>query len=126
MNHSNRRLSWLLSITATALLGATGAVQAHEYPTLTRVEYVGTCAQQFNRPRQELSYKCSCAIDKIAAKVDHDTWVGLQTFNNAAPIAGERGAYLRERKDIRTQVKSYRALQTMAREKCFLPAETDQ
>lgn len=126
MNHSNRRLSWFLSTTAIALLGASGAAQAYEYPTLTRVEYVEACAQQFDRPRQELIYKCSCAIDKIAAKVDHDTWVGLQTFNNAAPIAGERGAYLRERKDIRTQVKSYRALQTMAREKCFLPAETDQ
>lgn len=126
MNLFYRRSSWLLSTAFVALLGTTGAAQAYEYPTLTRVEYVEACAQQFDRPRQELIYKCSCAIDKIAAKVDHETWVGLQTFNNAAPIAGERGAYLRERKDIRTQVKSYRELQSMAREKCFLPAETSQ
>ncbi|MGH1357739.1 MAG: hypothetical protein ACRBC3_03145 [Burkholderiaceae bacterium] len=114
---------WLVPAALCILMGAAGSVQANEYPTLTRVEYVDACTQQFDRPRQELIYKCSCAIDKIAATVNHDTWIGLQTFNNAAPIAGERGAYLRERKDIRSHVKHYRALQSMAREKCFLPAE---
>ena len=123
MNPYRTPLIWLLPAAIGALLATAASAQAHEYPTLTRVEYVEACAQQFDRPRQELIYKCSCAIDKIAATVDHDTWIGLQTFNNAAPIAGERGSYLRERKDIRTHVKSYRALQSMAREKCFLPPE---
>jgi len=116
----------LSAILAGALLTQPQAARANDFPTLTRIEYVEACRQQFDRPPQELIYKCVCAIDKIAEEVDHDTWIALITFNNAAPIAGERGAYLRERKDTRSMVKSYRDLQAKARTSCFLPAEAKQ
>lgn len=114
------------TMVAGALMTQPVFATANDFPTLSRVEYVEACRQQFDRPPQELIYKCSCAIDKIAQIVDHDTWISLLTFNNAAPIAGERGAYLRERKDTRTKVKSYRELQAKARSSCFLPAEAKQ
>ncbi len=119
--------SILAIVTGLGAFGApVSAAAMHEFPTLARVEYVEQCINEFDRPRQELIYKCSCAIDVIATEVDHDTWVGLETFNNAAPIAGERGGYIRERKDLRTQVKSYRDLQSKARKACFLPETTRQ
>jgi hypothetical protein len=108
---------------AAALIWSPAGAAANDFPTLTRVEYVEACRQQFDRPQQELIYKCSCAIDRIAEEVDHDTWIELLTINNAAPIAGERGAYIRERKDTRSKVKRYRELQARARKACFLPAE---
>ncbi|MFK7966365.1 MAG: hypothetical protein AB8C46_20560 [Burkholderiaceae bacterium] len=123
----NRLPAWLYCLSlAGAMLTQPTLATASDFPTLTRVEYVEACRQQFDRPPQELIYKCSCAIDKIAEEIDHDTWIALLTFNNAAPIAGERGAYLRERKDTRTKVKSYRELQAKARQSCFLPAEAKQ
>lgn len=124
---STRLSRALLTVIAGAtILSLPMTASANEYPTLARVEYVEACALQFDRPRQELIYKCSCAIDNIASKVDYDTWIALETFNNAAPIAGERGAYIRERKDLRTHVQNYRELQSKARLACFLPAEAKQ
>jgi len=116
----------LSTLLAGVLMSQPVYATENDFPTLSRIEYVEACRSQFDRPPQELIYKCSCAIDKIAQEVDHDTWISLLTFNNAAPIAGERGAYLRERKDTRTKVKSFRELQAKARASCFLPAEAKQ
>jgi hypothetical protein len=68
-------------------------------------------------------YKCVCAIDRIAEAVPYDRWVDLSTFFNAQPIAGERGAYIRERSDIQGQLKSYRELQLKAKKACFIPTD---
>lgn len=114
----------LMALMSIAGVAPAMASEMNQFPTLARVEYVERCLTQFERPRQELIYKCSCAIDAVAKQVDYDTWVGLETFNNAVPIAGERGAYVRERKDARTQVKAYREVQASARKACFLPEQT--
>lgn len=113
----------LAAALAAALAHTPAVAAANDYPTLTRVEYVEECRQLFDLPQQELIYKCSCAIDRIAEEVDHDTWIGLLTIAKSATIAGERGAYIRERKDTRSKVNSYRELQARARKACFLPAE---
>lgn len=120
-----RRVALLASGSALSLMLSlpAAAEEMNDFPTLTRVEYVERCINDFDRPRQELIYKCTCAIDAIAKAVDHDTWVDLETFNNAVPIAGERGAYLRERKDSRSKVKTFRELQTKVRKACFLPEQ---
>jgi hypothetical protein len=71
-------------------------------------------------PPQESMYKCSCAIDAIASKVDYNTWVDLSTVANGITIAGERGGVMRDMKDGRKLAASYRELQENAKKACFL------
>lgn len=95
-------------------------VQANDFPTQARVEYVLDCMRESKRPPQETMYKCSCAIDAIAGSVDYATWVDLSTVANATTIAGERGGVLRDMKDGRKTIATYRELQDVARKRCFL------
>ena len=97
--------------------------KVNDYPTLARVEYVFDCLSENAGPRHEMVYKCVCAVDRVAETVPYDRWVELSTFFNAQPIAGERGAYLRERSDIQAQLKSYRELQLKAKKACFIPTD---
>jgi hypothetical protein len=71
-------------------------------------------------PPQEAMYKCSCAIDAIADKVSYSTWVDLSTVADGITIAGERGGVMRDLKDGRQQIASYRELQDSAKKACFL------
>ena len=93
---------------------------ANDFPTNARVEYVLTCMKETKASPQESMYKCSCAIDAIADKVDYDTWVDLSTVANGITIAGERGGVMRDMKDGRKLVASYRELQDNARKACFI------
>ena len=93
---------------------------ANDFPTRARVEFVLTCMRESKAPQQESMYKCSCAIDVIAEKVDYNTWVDLSTVANATTIAGERGGVMRDMKDGRKMIASYRELQEDAKKRCFL------
>ena len=99
------------------------ADRGNDFPTLARVEYVFEClGDNPDRPRHEMLYKCVCAVDRVAEAVSYDRWVELSTFFKAQPMAGERGAYVRERSDIRSQLKSYRDLQAKVKKACFIPS----
>jgi len=93
---------------------------ANDFPTRARVEFVLTCMKESKVPQQEALYKCSCAIDAIADKVSYSTWVDLSTVANGITIAGERGGVMRDLKDGRQQIASYRELQDSAKKACFL------
>jgi hypothetical protein len=93
---------------------------ANDFPTRARVEFVLNCMRESKAPQQESMYKCSCAIDAIAEKVDYATWVDLSTIANATTIAGERGGELRDMKDGRKLIASFRELQENAKKSCFL------
>ncbi len=129
-------MAWLLTaILASGLLHsavaqqpapAPSAAQAsapgvNDYPTLARVEYVFECLGENAGQRHEMVYKCVCAADRVAEAIPYDRWVDLSTFFKAQPMAGERGAYVRERFDIREQINSYRDLQLSAKKACFIP-----
>ncbi len=93
---------------------------ANDFPTRARVEFVLDCMRSSKAPPQESMYKCSCAIDEIANKVDYATWVDLSTVANATTIAGERGGVMRDLKDGRKIIISFRELQADAKKRCFL------
>ena len=100
---------------------AANAPRPNDFPTQARVEYVYACMEENAGPSmQEMFYKCICAADAVAARVSHERWVELSIFNAARPMAGERGAYLRERKDSPAMLRAYRELQASARESCFI------
>jgi hypothetical protein len=92
----------------------------NDFPTRARVEFVLECMRSSKASRQESMYKCSCAIDDIAATVDYSTWVDLSTVANATTIAGERGGVMRDLKDGRKLISSLRDLQAAAKKRCFL------
>ena len=96
------------------------AMHANDFPTRARVEFVLDCMRSSKEPSEEAMYKCSCAIDEIAVKVDYATWVELSTVANATTIAGERGGVLRDMKDGRKLTASFRELQGDAKKRCFM------
>jgi len=102
------------------LIGVLPVAHANDFPTRARVEYVLSCMRESKASQQESMYKCSCAIDAIAEKVDYATWVDLSTVANATTIAGERGGVMRDMKDGRKMIASYRAMQDEAKKRCFL------
>ena len=55
------------------------AARANDFPTQARVEFVLDCMRSSKASPQESMYKCSCAIDYIATKVNYATWVDLST-----------------------------------------------
>ena len=93
---------------------------ANDFPTRARVEFVLNCMRESKVPPQESMYKCSCAIDAVADKVDYSTWVDLSTVANGTTIAGERGGVMRDMKDGRKLISSYRELQDSAKKACFI------
>lgn len=96
---------------------------ANDFPTRARVEFVLTCMRESKAPPQESIYKCSCAIDAIADKVRYSTWVDLSTVKDGISIAGERGGIMRDLKDGRKMIASYRELQENAKKRCFIQNE---
>ena len=106
-------------VLAVALVAAAPLAAANDFPTHARAEYVLSCMRD-NNMRQDALYKCSCAIDAIADKVDYETWVDLSTVANATTIAGERGGVMRDMKDGRKLIGTYKELQEQARKGCFL------
>ena len=97
--------------------------QANDFPTRARVEFVLGCMKDSKASEEESMYKCSCAIDAIAEKIRYSTWVDLSTVANGITIAGERGGVMRDMKDGRKIVASYRELQENAKKRCFIRSE---
>lgn len=110
---------------STLLLLSLGLVagplaHANDFPTHARVEFVLACMRDNPERTQEALYKCSCALDAIAAKVSYDAWVDLATVADATTIAGERGGVLRDMKDGRKIIAAFRELQDGAKKSCFV------
>ena len=98
-----------------------GLATASDFPTHARVDFVLACMRDNPSMGQEAVYKCSCAIDAIAAKVTYDEWVELSTVANGTTIAGERGGVMRDIKDGRKIIASFREMQDRAKKGCFIP-----
>ena len=104
------------AIFATALTPAL----ANDFPTTARVEFVLDCMKTGKASAHEMLYKCSCAVDNIAGKVNYETWVDLTTVALGTTIAGERGGVIRDMKDGRKLINDYKDLQTKAKQACFI------
>jgi hypothetical protein len=106
------------------LLGLTllaGGAAAHDYPTLDRVQYVEACIRDHpDRQRQEMIYKCSCAIDAIAQEMSYEQFVDASTAMYAGQIAGERGAAVRESSSGKELASAYRQALKNAFRKCMI------
>lgn len=114
------RGSWL----ALCLLLGHLTVQANDFPTLERVVYVQECMRAHPGPTFEMTSKCACALDAVAAQVSYDDFVTLNTISKASTIAGERGGAIRDAPALAEQLRRYRLLQAQAESGCFLAQVT--
>ncbi len=92
------------------------AASVHDYPTVGRVEYVLTCMDDNGHDFVNV-YKCSCAIDKIAAALNYDEFVEQSTSSKYATLGGEGGAEFRVDR-AKEATKKFRALQASAYHAC--------
>jgi hypothetical protein len=115
----------ILAVTLTALCAAPASAQeersAADYPTIERVHFVEFCVREHaDRPRQEMLYKCSCAMDKIIAQLPFEDYVDASTAYFAGQIAGERGVGIRESTVGHTLADRYRTIHRQAMKDCLI------
>jgi hypothetical protein len=106
-----------------ALLMASAAACANDFPTADRVLYVQECMRAHPGPQFEMINKCSCALDTLARDVKYDDYVTMSTISKAMSIAGEIGGAIRDAPSLEPQAKRYRELQTKAEKGCFINPE---
>ena len=111
-----------LLLAACAATPSAEATAANDYPTVDRVLYVQQCMRANPGPHYEMTNKCACALDRIAAEVKFDDYVTMVTIVNAISIGGERGGDLRDNETIKPQITRYRALQAKVQAACFIGA----
>jgi hypothetical protein len=117
--------SQALAVTALAALGAWTLVAHGDppalagYPTYARVEYVQDCMGR-NRGGLADLYKCSCAIDHIAAHLSYDDYVEASTFAHYSTLPGEGGGIFRDPQHAKEQASLYRKLEGDAYHACGL------
>jgi hypothetical protein len=110
-----------LSAVVLALGTMCGVAAANDFPTLDRVLFVENCVRDHpDRQRQEMLYKCSCALDAIAAEFPYDEYVELSTALDAGQIAGERGAAVRESNEGQSMAKRFKAARAKAFSSCMI------
>jgi hypothetical protein len=116
-----KALPWLVPMLACVAAALAGNAAANDFPTLERVLFVEACMREHpDRPRQEMLYKCACALDAIAEEADYDEFVEMATANDAGQIAGERGTAVRESNEGRNLAKRYKELRAKAFQACFI------
>lgn len=103
-----------------ALLMASAASHANDFPTVDRVLYVQECMRVHPGPSFEMINKCSCTLDALARELTYDDYVTLSTISKAMSIGGERGSAVRDVPSYEPQLKRYRELQAKSEKGCFL------
>ena len=109
-------------VTLCALLVASAAAQANDFPTADRVLYVQECMRAHPGPQFEMIHKCSCVLDALAADLKYDDYVTLSTVSKAMSIGGERGGSIRDAPSLEPQAKRYREFQLKSEKACFIGA----
>ena len=109
-----------IALACCCTLALPAAARPNDYPTLDRVLYVQDCMRINPGAAFEMTSKCSCAIDQIAAQVKHADYVSMTTVVNAVTIGGERGGELRDNETIKPQIARWRELQAKVNKACFI------
>ena len=98
-------------------LAFAGAAQAHDYPTVDRVEYVVECMKTNGGEHQYL-YKCSCMIDAISKEMPYDDYVEASAVVRYQGMGGERMGVFRDADSAKDMAKRYRGVLASARKEC--------
>lgn len=96
---------------------------ANDFPTVDRVLYVQECMRAHPGPGFEMTSKCACTLDKLAASVKFQDYVTMSTIVKAMSIGGERGGAIRDVPSYEPEVKRYKDLVSKAEKACFIGME---
>jgi hypothetical protein len=102
---------------AVAALVCLPASAASDYPTTDRVQYVLECMYRHGGSG-EYVYKCSCALDYLAAKFTYDEFVEASTVARYQTLGGEGGGVFRDSEANRALAKKYRDAENEAYGHC--------
>lgn len=111
------------TVLATWIMAATisGAkAQIADYPTLERVLFVEQCVREHpDRSRQEMIYKCACAMDALAEEIPYAQYSDLLTMAQSVTIAGERGNTARAEESLK-EARRFRGILAGAYKSCLI------
>jgi hypothetical protein len=117
-----QRLAMLLTAVLAPSAFAASPQPANDFPTVDRVLYVQECMRAHPGPGFEMTNKCACTLDKLAASVKYQDYVTMSTIVKAMSIGGERGGAIRDVPSYEPQVKRYKELVSKAEKSCFIGA----
>ncbi len=98
------------------------AVQANDFPTLERVDYVLTCMKKHGGQTVDNLYACSCEIDAIAQKISFDSYVESSTYASYKRMPGERGGLFRDNERGEKLADDLEVVKKDAEKRCFIGA----
>ena len=121
-SRGNKFRSDLMKSTRLALLAASLCVlpsvgMANSFSTVTSVQYVQACIllNEGKMNTYEVTYKCSCVIDKIADVFTQEEYEYVSTGFRYKNLPGDRGGVFRDNEDVsqgiglftKTQIEAY-------------------
>lgn len=77
-------------------LSCVAAVQASDFPTQARVEYVIGCMNSNGGQTYDNLYSCVCRVDELAKHFSYAEYAEAETFAQLRSTAGERGGLFRD------------------------------
>lgn len=95
-------------------------VNANDFPTQARVEYVLQCMDSRGGQKYENLYSCICVIDKIAATIAYDDYAEAEVFAQLRSTPGERGGVFRDPDRASLLVKKLKDVTGAAEKSCFV------
>ena len=95
-------------------------VQANDFPTLERVEYVFKCMKQSGGENYDNLYACVCVVDHIAEQMTYADYAEAMTFVQLRSTPGEVGAIFRDPPRADELRDRLDAVTKTAKSACFL------
>ena len=93
-------------------------VQANDFPTEARAEFVFACMAA-NGQSQEYLSKCSCTIDNIAKQMSYQDYVDAETVLRMRLMRGERAAIFTESAWSNEIINNFNDITSDAEIECF-------
>ena len=112
-------MKFSLSFSIIACLLTSVGVQANDFPTRERVEYVLKCMSEHGGQNYNTLYACVCAIDTIASRLSYDEFTKAVTYTNLRKTPGERGGLFRDRERTGAIIELLAETRKDAGRRCF-------
>ncbi len=95
-------------------------IQANDYPTRDRVDYVLECVAKHGGLSYINQYACGCKIDKIAEQLTFADYEAARTFVQMQKTPGENGAPFRDPKQSKDLREKLKQADAAAEKACFV------
>jgi len=112
-------MKFALSFSVIACLLSSTGVQANDFPTQQRVEYVLNCMAEHGGQNYNTLYACVCEIDTIASRLTYDEFTKAVTYTNLRTTPGERGGLFRDRERTGPIIELLAETRKDAGRRCF-------